>query len=216
MATAQEEVLRALRTDLVSGHLAPGEQLIQESLAVRYGVSRVPLREALKILEAEGHVVYHPHRGYFVTTLSIDDLLEVYRLREILETEALEHAVPLLSREDCEALMDLAAGVDAAIRDDDVHAISEANRRFHFALFDFSTMPRLVKLIRQLWDATEAYRSVYFASEPNRHRVQDEHIEIVEALKRGDTGAAIRWHNIHRQNTISAVSAVIEQRNSRV
>lgn len=212
MTTAQEGVLRALRADLVSGRLEPGEQLIQESLADRYGVSRVPLREALKILEAEGHVVYHPHRGYFVTTLSVDDLLEVYRLRELLETEALEHAVPALSAEDCGALAELMMGVDIAIRDDDVRGISEANRRFHFALFEFSGMPRLVRLIRQLWDATEAYRSVYFASAPNRDRVHDEHVEIVEALRRGDTQAVIRWHNIHRQNTITAVSAVIEHR----
>lgn len=166
MTTAQEVVLRALRTDLVTGHFAPGEQLVQESIAERLGVSRVPLREALKILEAEGHVTYHPHRGYFVTQLSTDDLLEVYRLREILETEALEHAVPMLTPVDCDALAELITGVDHAIRDDDVRSISEANRRFHFALFEFSGMPRLVKLIRQLWDATEAYRSVYFASPP--------------------------------------------------
>ena len=211
MSTAQEEVLRALRSDLVSGYLAPGEQLVQEALAERHGVSRVPLREALKVLEAEGHVVYHPHRGYFVTTLSTDDLLEVYRLREILETEALEHAVPALSSIDIEALGDLMAAVDIAIRDDDVQAISEANRRFHFALFEFSGMPRLVRLIRQLWDSTEAYRSVYFASAPNRDRIHDEHVEILEALKRGDTSGVIRWHNVHRQNTVTAVSAVIAE-----
>jgi len=212
MTTAQEVVLRALRTDLVTGHFAPGEQLVQESIAERLGVSRVPLREALKILEAEGHVTYHPHRGYFVTQLSTDDLLEVYRLREILETEALEHAVPMLTPVDCDALAELITGVDHAIRDDDVRSISEANRRFHFALFEFSGMPRLVKLIRQLWDATEAYRSVYFASPPNRDRIHDEHIEILEALRRGDIDGTVRWHNIHRQNTITAVSAVLQSR----
>lgn len=214
MATAQEEVLRALRADLISGHFDPGEQLVQETLAERLGVSRVPLREALKVLEAEGHVTYHPHRGYFVTRLSTDDLLEVYRLREILETEALEHAVPMLTPEDCDALGDLLTAVDQAIRDDDVRAISETNRQFHFALFEFSGMPRLVRLIRQLWDATEAYRSVYFTSAPNRDRIHDEHIEILEALRRGDIPGTIRWHNVHRQNTITAVSAVIEARGS--
>ena len=212
MATAQEEVLRALRADLISGYFDPGEQLVQESIAERLGVSRVPLREALKVLEAEGHVTYHPHRGYFVTRLSTDDLLEVYRLREILETEALEHAVPMLTAEDCDALGDLLVTVDQAIRMDDVRAISETNRQFHFALFEFSGMPRLVRLIRQLWDATEAYRSVYFTSAPNRDRIHDEHIEILESLRRGDVAGTVRWHNIHRQNTITAVSAVIEAR----
>ena len=74
--TTQDVVLRALRKDLLTGQLGPGDQIVQESLADRYGVSRVPLREALKTLESEGQVVYYPHRGYFVAELSVDDLLE--------------------------------------------------------------------------------------------------------------------------------------------
>ena len=97
-------MLAALRRALVSGELAPGEQVRQESLAERFGVSRVPLREALKILEGEGRVVYLPHRGYFVAELSLDDLLEVYRMRELLEAEAVMVAVPRLGASDLAAI----------------------------------------------------------------------------------------------------------------
>jgi len=83
--TAQEAVLAELRRFITTGRLRPGQQIVQDALAVQLGVSRVPLREALKILEGEGQVTYVAHRGYFVTELSLSDLLEVYRIREILE-----------------------------------------------------------------------------------------------------------------------------------
>ncbi len=96
--TAQEAVLVELRKEIASGALRPGEQVLQEAIADRLGVSRVPLREALKILEGEGQVVYHPHRGYFVAELSVADLVEVYRIRDLLEAEAVEVGVGLRHR----------------------------------------------------------------------------------------------------------------------
>ena len=96
--TAQEAVLAELRRAIVTGELAPGEQVLQDALAERFGVSRVPLREALKILEGEGQVTYRPHRGYFVAELDVDDLREVYRIRDLLESEAVRVAVPLAHR----------------------------------------------------------------------------------------------------------------------
>lgn len=154
--TAQELVLTGLRTDILTGELGPGDQVVQELLAERYGVSRVPLREALKTLESEGQVVYYPHRGYFVAELSVADLMEVYRLRSLLEAEAIRHAVPALNDGDVDDLADLLAEVDAASRAEDVLAMTAANRRFHFAIFDAAGMPRLTRLLHQLWDATDA------------------------------------------------------------
>jgi DNA-binding GntR family transcriptional regulator len=98
--TAAETVLQQLRVFLASGRLLPGQQLVQEDLAEDLGVSRVPIRESLKILEGEGHVTYHPNRGYFVTELSADDLSELYRIRQILEAEALAQAVVEVSDAD--------------------------------------------------------------------------------------------------------------------
>lgn len=91
--TAQQFVLEELRRAITSGELRPGGPIRQEALAARFEVSRVPLREALKALEAEGLVVHHVHRGYFVAELSLADLEEIYRIRELLETEAVRTAV---------------------------------------------------------------------------------------------------------------------------
>jgi len=112
--TAQEAVLTELRRAIGSGELRPGEQVLQDALAERFGVSRVPLREALKILEGEGQVVYRPHRGYFVAELDVADLREVYRIRDLLESEAVRVAVPRLTPVDLAAMTSAAAAVDAA------------------------------------------------------------------------------------------------------
>ncbi|MBK9741097.1 MAG: GntR family transcriptional regulator [Actinobacteria bacterium] len=210
--TAQGVVLASLRTDLLTGVLGPGDQIVQESLAERYGVSRVPLREALKTLESEGQVVYFPHRGYFVAELSVADLLEVYRLRGLLEAEAIRHAVPTLSDADVAALAELAALVDEAAADEDVLAMTSANRRFHFALFDAGGLPRLSRLLHQLWDATDAYRALYFQEQVNRDRVGGEHADMLLALRARDAEALVRQHDAHRDHSVGTVRAILERR----
>ncbi len=208
--TAQDIVLRSLRADIMTGVLRPGDQIVQESLAERYGVSRVPLREALKTLESEGQVAYYPHRGYFVAELSVADLLEVYRLRALLEAEAIRHAVPTLSDDDVAALAELLEAIDDAAARDDVIAMTAANRRFHFAIFDASGMPRLIKLLHQLWDATDAYRALYFHEAPNRVRVAGEHAAMLVALRARAADELIVLHNEHRDHSVGTVRAILE------
>ena len=209
--TAQEAVLSELRRMLVTGELAPGEPLRQEALADALGVSRVPVREALKVLEGEGAVVHEPHKGYVVAELSVDDLVEVYRLREILEAEAIRVAVPRLTSSDLDDLAAAAAEVDAAGRAGDVTAMTDANRRFHFLLFDAAGMPRLSRTLRQLWDATDVYRSVYFSGVTNRQRVKHEHKALLVALRSGDAAAAVRAQHEHRDNSVTAVTAALKR-----
>lgn len=210
-ATAQDAVLVGLRADILTGALGPGDQVVQETLAERYGVSRVPLREALKMLEAEGQVVYHPHRGYFVAELSVADLLEVYRLRSLLEAEAIRQAVPTLTAADIEEIAALAADVDRAAAAGDVLAMTAANRRFHFALFDAAGLPRLTRLLHQLWDATDAYRALYFQQESNRTRVAEEHAAMIGALRAGQAERVVDLHEGHRARSVETVTAILER-----
>lgn len=208
--TAQDVALARLRSDILTGELGPGDQVIQESLADRYGVSRVPLREALKMLESEGQVIYHPNRGYFVAELSVADLEEVYRLRQLLEAEAIRHAVPLLDDDDVAALEELRSAIDDAAATGDVLGMTAANRRFHFALFDAAALPRLSRLLRQLWEATDAYRALYFQAAENRARVEREHVAMITALRRRDAEALVRLHDEHRDHSVGAVRALLE------
>lgn len=212
--TAQEYVLGELRRAIVTGELRAGEQIRQDALAERLGTSRVPLREALKILEGEGQVSYHPHRGYFVTELSSDDLVEVYRIRALLEDEAVAVAVPRLTDADVAALAEALEAVETAEREGDIPGLTVANRAFHFGLIELAEMPRLSRLVRQLWDATDAYRSVYFAEAGNRERVRAEHRAILAAIEHRDATRTVALLRAHREHAVTRVTAVLDQAGS--
>ena len=205
IATVQHMTLIWLRQRIAEGHYEGGEQLRQENLARDFGVSVPPVREALKTLEAEGQVLYLPRRGYFVARLSVSELEETYVIRDLLETEAVSRAVGRLVRADIDRMRQAAREMEQAHRSADVATVTDANRRFHFTLFDGAAMPRLAELIRVLWDGTDRYRSMYFATSAHRRRVNTEHREIVAAVARGDRTAAVELSRAHRNNALVAL-----------
>jgi DNA-binding GntR family transcriptional regulator len=207
--TTQEFVLGELRRAIVAGELVPGQPIRQDTIAQRLGVSRVPLREALKILEAEGQVVYQPHRGYSVAELSLADLLEVYRMRQLLESEAASVAVGHLTETDLSRISDARLDVEKAADGGDLATMIAANRRFHFALLEPCGMPRLLRMVRMLWDSTDAYRAVYYNSDTNRERVRREHSAIVEAAAQRDGEQLVRLLDEHRQHAVDALRPTI-------
>lgn len=206
--TAQARTLDALRAQILSGALSPGSQLVQEDVADRLGVSRIPVREALQLLASEGLVSHLPNRGYFVTELSVTDLQEVYRLRQLLEAEAIRTAVPALSDGDVTRLRALAAAVADAR---DLDTITSANRRFHFTLFEAAGLPRLTRLLHQLWDSSQVYRALYFQQGANRQRVSGEHAAMLDAIERRDAEETVRLHDEHRDHSVAWVSAQLRR-----
>lgn len=207
--TAQEAVLAELRSLIATGRMRPGERIVQDTLAHQLGVSRVPLREALKILEGEGQVTYVARRGYFVAQLSLSDLLEVYRIREILEAEAVRTAIPLMTADDLDLFEAAAQDVERAADAIDVSAMTRANRRFHLILIEACALPRLIWIIRLLWDATEVYRSVYYTDGVNRDGVNDEHRLLVEAVQARDVERTLFMLDVHRRHAIAALRPVL-------
>ncbi len=207
--TAQEAVLLELRQVIATGGLRPGEQVLQEQLAERLGVSRVPLREALKILEGEGQVTYLPHRGYFVAELSVHDLVEVYRIRELLEAEAIRVGVTRVNDEQRATIEQHLLACEVAAEGGDLAAMAGANRAFHFAVYETSGMPRLVRMIRLCWDATDVYRLVYYADAGHRAAVVREHRAIAKAFLRSDAEKAVMLLGRHREHAVDAVTETI-------
>jgi DNA-binding GntR family transcriptional regulator len=212
--TVQHATLRWLREQIATGAFGPRMQLRQEVLAREFGVSVPPIREALQTLEAEGQVVYLPRRGYFVAELSATELVEAYRIRDLLETEAITRAVPVLGPDDLERMRTAVRDMAAADRDEDLMALTEANRRFHFTVFDAAAMPRMAQMIRVLWESTDRYRFVYFSGALHRSRVDAEHKAIMQAIAAGRVDDAVRLHREHREHALGAVCASLPDDNS--
>jgi DNA-binding GntR family transcriptional regulator len=137
--------------------------------------------------------------------LSADDLGEVYRLRSLLEAEALRAAVPGLTDTDLDELRILLAAVEQSSSQGDLASLTLANRAFHFAIFERSGMPRLVRVLQQLWDATDVYRAIYFRSEVNRARIEGEHRQIMAALAARDPETVIAAHEVHRTHSVQVL-----------
>ncbi|GAA1956412.1 GntR family transcriptional regulator [Nocardioides panacihumi] len=205
-ATAQQIALQHIRELLASGHLKPDDRIRQEQLAAELGTSVIPVREALKTLEAEGQLRYAPHRGYQVTRLSLEELSETYLIRRLLEDEIVRIAAPLIDEELYAELDRLMDAMEAASAAGDTLAMIGANRDFHFAIFGAARHPRMEDLIRMLWQSTDAYRSVYYTDPHARVRVNHEHRSIVDALRSGDVDRAVLELDEHRGHAIAALT----------
>lgn len=207
--TVQHATLLWLRDQIATGHVKPGDQLRQEDLAARFSVSVPPVREALKTLEAEGQVVYAPRRGYFVAAMTFTDLAENYRIRDLLETEAIQRSVPVLERDDLSRMRDAVRDMERVYRTDDISELTSANRRFHFTLFEAAAMPRMADMIRVLWESSDRYRSLYFAAKRHRSRVNDEHRAILAAVREHDTSQAVELLRNHRENALDSLRTAL-------
>ncbi|MCW2524319.1 MAG: GntR family transcriptional regulator [Frankiales bacterium] len=209
--TVAQATLLWLREQIALGELRSGDQLRQETLAAQFGVSVPPVREALKTLQAEGQVVHLPHRGYFVASMSVAELSEVYRIRELLETEAVQASVPGLGPEQTGQMRVAVREMERAHREVAIPELTAANRRFHFTLFDAADMPRMAEMIRVLWDSTDRYRSLYFATPAHRRRVNNEHRAILAAVARHDADSAATLLREHRESALDALRVALAE-----
>ena len=209
--TTAQHALDRLRHAIVSGELVPGQRVLQEDVAEAFGVSIAPVREALRVLEQEGQVTYKPRRGYFVTELRIEDLTEIYALRQLLEERAVRQALPTLGEDE---LLRISADADECVRAaelGDVAAELEANRRFHFGLLESPEQPHTMRLIRLLWDSTEAYRAIYYNSPEERLRAAESHGRILDAVRRGDADGLVAELDAHRARALEILDGILSR-----
>jgi DNA-binding GntR family transcriptional regulator len=208
--TALEAVLAELRRALLDGSFKPGSRVNVEAISKELGVSRAPVRDALRVLEGEQQVVYEPHRGYCVPEMSVDDLFDLYRIRQLLETEAALLSIPLLDERALQTVDDAAVATLAALQSQDRVAATYANRLFHFTLLGAAGHSRLVTSIEGAWNA-DAYRSLYLADLDAALMSAREHSEMAEAARDGDVDAFVVLQDQHREGELRSLLPLVSR-----
>jgi len=184
-----QDVARRLRDQIHDGTLRPGEPIRQEAVALAFGVSRIPVREALRQLEAEGLVVQRPHSGARVARLDYAECEEIYKMRERLEPLALAESIGRLSAEQLEHAFELARRLQQL--QGDPHAWLEGDRQLHLACYAGVPTPRLLQTIIGFWNTTQQYRRILLTTfEVRDYELQHkEHDLILDALASGNARA---------------------------
>jgi DNA-binding GntR family transcriptional regulator len=185
--TVEDMVHHVVRQGIVEGIYRPGERLPQDHIAAILGVSRIPVRAALRRLEAEGFVDFVAHRGATVRALSPKDIAEIYDLRILLERQALRAAARQITPEQLDGLERLAEKLDATR---DLDEWVELRQRFYERLYLIADLPRTAELIAKLRADVGRYWLMQRVTEG--HEGQG-HTVIVDALRSGNSGAAERW-----------------------
>jgi len=180
----RERVADAMRRAILSGTLAPGSELRQESLAEKFGVSRIPVREALLMLERDGLVIVQPNRRVTVAAMTDDDILDHYRVRALIEGEAAARAA---AHDDFSTVQEAERRGELALDSDDLLEFVSASTVFHEAIWELSASAQLTVLANQLWsgrDYTPSNQSEHI------HCSQREHHGIVKMLLAHDAEGA--------------------------
>lgn len=177
-----------LRERILGGDLAPGTRIGQDALAAEFHASRIPVREALKTLEAEGLVTIRPNSGAWVAELDAEEFDQIYRLREQVEALAIQESIPHLTAAQITRLRELAEAVAAAPTSEDFLSL---DREFHLASYAGARFPLLHELVERFWNSTQHYRRAWVRTRGEDDWATDaEHRLIVDAVERRDLLAA--------------------------
>lgn len=215
IVTAQQYVHSYLFEKIISGRYPGGTHLKTEDLADELRTSRMPIREALRQLNAEGLVVIKPNRGAFVTNLTSSDIMEVFEMRAALEGLAMRMATRLRTDHDVERLERIAAQMRAA--SDAPASWLKRHDQFHDALCAISARPRLSRQITLLRDQTRPYVRLYINTHDDPEVEGIEHVQLLEALRRGDPAHAesvMRTHVERNGETIVSFLAGVPGRDT--
>lgn len=192
--SASDQIAATLRDAIVDGVLPAGEVLRQDDIAARFHVSKIPVREALKRLEAEGLVNFFRNRGAVVAVLSTEEILEYVDIRAMLEARAAELAAPRISDSSLELAARCLDEFGGALQ---AGRLGELNWQFHSALYADADRPILMGEIRSLYDKVERYVRALLAMTTEMPKTQSEHRAILDAFARRDPDAAAELTRAH-------------------
>src|SRR5690349_18687544 len=206
--TVAAEAAEILRQRILSGEIRAGQPIRQEQIAQELGVSRIPLREALKQLEAEGFVTIAPHKGAVVSTLSVEEAEELFALRLQLETWLLKEAIPRMREADfahLDAIIDLSRAPDKDTGGN-LARWGELNWQSHEALYRPAGRPLSLKVLKRIHDNLDRYLRLQIAITRDWDRAYQDHQDFFALSREGNVDAALALLERHILGTAKALS----------
>ena len=201
----RDVVFNTLRQAILKGELAPGERLMEIQLAQKLGVSRTPIREAIRKLELEGLVLMIPRRGAEVARISEKSLKDVLEVRRSLEELAIELACQRMTEEDMQALEEAQKAFKAAIEQGDAMKIAETDEAYHDVIYYSTRNKRLVQILNNLREQMYRYRFEYIKDFSQHERLVEEHKVIYESIVKKDKETASNMAKVHIDNQKKAI-----------
>lgn len=212
--TRVEVAAAELRRRILAGEYPEDFQLRQDALAADFGISRIPIREALVQLEAEGLVKLLPHRGAVVSALSTAEIAELFELRALLEPRLLLCSAPRLTAEDFRALDAILAEYSAELRANQPGRWGELNTALHALLYRQAEQPRTQGIVAALLQNTDRYTRMQLRFTGGRARAEREHAKIVAMCRTGKVRDAARLLARHIESAGAALVAFIAKRSA--
>jgi DNA-binding GntR family transcriptional regulator len=204
--------LETMRKRILDAHYPPGHQLKQEGLAQELGMSRIPIREALLMLENEGLVRMLPHRGAVVAELTFEEIDEIFSMRLLMEPCLLERSAPKLEAEDFRELHEIQVRYVQSLERNDITNWNSINKEFHMRLYRHADSPRMMTLVANLLTESEIHTRVQLVGIPgDRERATAEHLALLQLCEAGRAEEAVtllRAHIDHIRRGLLSMAAV--------
>lgn len=206
----REIAYETLKHAIVTGELAAGSRIVETDYSERMHISRTPLREALRKLERDGLVEYLPHRGVMVRAFTVDDVEEIYTIRNALEMLTLPSIVENATPEGIAELRAVLAKMDPLEEENNVEQISPLAREFHAKLTEMSGKKRIIRAIESQDEYIRRFSSLSIAREHRRHLAHQEHHRLVDLVEAKDLEGFIELMQLHIERSKQTCLAAME------
>lgn len=210
----RDVVFNTLRQAILRGELKPGERLMEIQLANKLGVSRTPIREAIRKLELEGLVLMIPRKGAEVAEISEKSLRDVLEVRKALEELAVRLACDKITEEEIKELEKCAVDFKKILKSNDITEVAEADVRFHDIIYMATDNQKLITLLSNLREHMYRYRVEYLKDQTAHKQLLREHEEIVKHIRERNKEEAVQIVCCHIDNQVDAVSDVIRTKHN--
>ena len=208
----RDVVFNTLRQAILRGELKPGERLMEIQLANKLGVSRTPIREAIRKLELEGLVLMIPRKGAEVAEITEKSLRDVLEVRRALEELAVELVCEKITEEQIQDLKDAAEEFKESLESGDITRIAEADVKFHDVIYMATDNQKLIQLLNNMREQMYRYRVEYLKRSDFHQQLIDEHEEIIETIESGQKDRAVQGVGQHGDNQVEAVMDTIRMK----